>query len=241
MQSNLVWSLARLGKHHKVLKAASDQAVSMMDSMTPQAIANFIWSHATLDIPIESRFLNAAISQSESQLDSWVPQNLSNVAWALAVLKDQENIQLEIKTFFPNIVRELESRLSEAEKERLFRSQHLTNFMWALATLDYHPGSRSFCMILTSLIKRIEECIPQEISNASWSCARLQHYDQPFMDTLASNVSAKIDQFKGQNLVGIIFIIFSRSFLNCFAFLIYSLCFAKRLSLRKLLFACRQT
>ena len=214
MQSNLTWSLARLGKHHEVLQVASHQAITMMDSMTPQAIANFIWAHATLAIPIETEFLHAAIIQSKTQLDSWVPQNLSNVAWALAVLKDQESVQLEIEIFLPDIVREVESRLLDTEKEKLFRSQHLTNFMWALATLDYQLGSHSFSMILRSLRRRIEECIPQEISNASWSCARLHHYDESFMDTLASHVSVRIESFRGQNLVRIVLILLFKNLLE---------------------------
>ena len=55
----------------------------------------------------------------------------------------------------------------------LFSRQHLSNMVWALATLEFSPGPVFLQAVAKALIQRAGECNPQEISNAIWAFAKL--------------------------------------------------------------------
>lgn len=84
-----VWAFARFGVLHAgLLTAACAKAIDIMHTMTPQSIANFVWSYATLEQAPPAEFLQSVITHALPTLASWAPQNLANTAWGLAALRE---------------------------------------------------------------------------------------------------------------------------------------------------------
>lgn len=66
-----------------------------------------------------------------------------------------------------------------------FSRQHLSNTMWALATLEHDPGRPFLAAVAAAMTQRAGECNPQEISNSVWAFARLSTFlAPPFLDKL---------------------------------------------------------
>lgn len=55
-----------------------------------------------------------------------------------------------------------------------FSRQHLSNTMWAFATLEFDPSRAFLGHVARAMTQRAGECNPQEISNTVWAFARLR-------------------------------------------------------------------
>lgn len=68
---------------------------------------------------------------------------------------------------------EVTKRLSGVQSSA-FSRQHLSNTVWAFATVDYNGGSLFLSKLAKALTERAAECNPQEISNTVWAFAKLR-------------------------------------------------------------------
>lgn len=218
--SNVAWAYAKLEKFDSALFGAMAwRAVQTMHAFSPQSVANIMWAYASLGRAPDPAFLRAAMSHSLPRLGDWVAQNLANAAWALGVLHEDQSVATVLPTFLPALVAEVTKRLNDPAAEREFSRQHLSNYIWALATSEYNPGEAALRVVTHSLRERASLCIPQELTTSVWSCAKLQFYDGPFMDRFAKEAVSRIDEFVNQNVVSVCSIssltAAKRRFFNC--------------------------
>ncbi len=219
--SNVAWAYAKLGEWNPALfSSMSTKAVQTMHAFTPQSIANFLWAYATLNQPPDAAFLHAATKRALGQLDQWAPQNLSNVAWSLSVLKDEDVVVNIMPSLLSAIANEIHCRLSDPTLEKEFSRQHLVNYLWALAIIEYNPGEAAVRAVVNSLTTRVSLCNPQELANAVWSCSKLDFYEDTFLKVFAEEAVNRIDEFSGQNMVISCFLKAS----SCFSKLPYRSC-----------------
>lgn len=99
------------------------------------------------------------------------------------------------------IANEIHCRLSDPAQEKEFSRQHLVNYFWALATVEYNPGDAAVRAVVNALTARVSLCNAQELANAVWSCSKLKFYDDKFLDVFAEESLHRIDEFSGQNMV----------------------------------------
>lgn len=109
--------------------------------------------------------------------------------------------RLFLQTFLSAIAREVNRRLANPKLEQEFSRQHLVNYLWALAMVDYNPGENALRAVIEALRTRVQFCIAQELANAVWACSKLKAYNEGFMDAFADEAVRRIDEFTGQNLV----------------------------------------
>ncbi|KAL4515162.1 hypothetical protein Ndes2526A_g09534 [Nannochloris sp. 'desiccata'] len=199
--SNVAWAFAKLGEWDPALfSSMAWKAAQTMHAFTPQSIANFLWAYATLDKPPDAAFLRAAAARAVGQLDQWAPQNLSNAAWSLAVLREEDVVINVMPSLLSAIANEIHCRLSDPSQEKEFSRQHLVNYFWALATVEYNPGDAAVRAVVNALTTRVSLCNAQELANAVWSCSKLKFYDDKFLDVFAEESVNRIDEFSGQNM-----------------------------------------
>ena len=113
-----------------------------------------------------------------------------------------------MQDFLSAIAREINRRLTNPSLEQAFSRQHLVNYLWALAMVEYNPGEIALRAITEALRSRVENCIAQELGNAVWACAKLRYYDEGFMGAFADEAVRRIDEFTGQNLVSYLVYVF---------------------------------
>ncbi|KAL4855247.1 RAP domain-containing protein [Chlorella vulgaris] len=202
--SNFCWAFARLGVRNEDLFAeAGKHAARIMHIFTPQSIANLLWSYATLDLCPEASLLHVLRGQVLKLVGDFSPQNLSNTAWALATLKDHDAVRSVYPGLLGAIAEEVKRRLLDPTGAATFSRQHLANFVWAAATVDYDLGSRTLMCIAEALVSRADLCNPQEVSNSVWAFAKLSCYDGKLMEAMAAEATRSINNFSQQNLANL--------------------------------------
>ena len=65
-----------------------------------------------------------------------------------------------------------------------YTSQEIANSLWAVATLEHHPGVQLLDAAALQIARRIEQFSPQDTTNSVWAYAKLFHY--PCNDLLHS-------------------------------------------------------
>ena len=65
-----------------------------------------------------------------------------------------------------------------------YTSQEVANSLWALATLEHHPGVQLLDASAIQIARRMEQFSPQDTTNSVWAYAKLFHY--PCNDLLQS-------------------------------------------------------
>ncbi|KAI3429562.1 hypothetical protein D9Q98_005650 [Chlorella vulgaris] len=202
--SNFCWAFARLGVRNEHLFAeAGKHAARIMHIFTPQSIANLLWSYATLDLCPEASLLHVLRGQVLKLVGDFSPQNLSNTAWALATLKEHDTVRSVYPGLLGAIAEEVKRRLLDSADAATFSRQHLANFVWAAATVDYDLGSRTLMCIAEALVSRADLCNPQEVSNSVWAFAKLSCYDGKLMEAMAAEATRSINNFSQQNLANL--------------------------------------
>ena len=99
-----------------------------------------------------------------------------------------------------SLVNEINRRLADPELEPTFSRQHLVNYLWALADVDYKPSDDALRAVVNGLKTRVDLCRSQELANAVWACGQLDYYDEDFLTLFAQMSVERIDEFNGINL-----------------------------------------
>ena len=186
----------------------------------PQEFSNSIWAIATCQIytPGYSQLIQHCADALDNDLNfvnSFKPQELSNTAWGLATILAHQRQQLSISQQNPpiadgdltvlRILRHVARQLIVRANQ--FKSQELTNSLWALATLGFGVVETETAMKMTmneyvflksndmegdkdlmtravdaaakSALPRLETFREMELNNLAYALARLEKKDQP--------------------------------------------------------------
>ena len=122
--------------------------------------------------------------------DAFTPRSLANVLWGLAAIGRTKN-----KELIDVLMRKLLTMdLAEV------KTQELSNVLWSMATLgvDDHPTVMD--KLLDSACERIDECVPQAVSNMIWACATLRHHHPNFSQAVAASAAPRLSSFQSQTL-----------------------------------------
>ena len=186
----------------------------------PQEFSNSIWAIATCQIytPGYSQLIQHCADALDAEINyvnSFKPQELSNTAWGLATIMAHQrqhyslsqqtmpiaDDDLTVLRILRHVARQLTVRANQ------FKSQELTNSLWALATLGFGVAETETAMKMTmneyvflksndmegdkdlmakavdaaakSALPRLETFREMELNNLAYALARLEKKDQP--------------------------------------------------------------
>lgn len=157
-------------------------------------------AYATLDKQPDSDLMAAALKRALETLPAFSPQNIANFAWSLATLKEKSH---DAKAFMEAAAYIVTQRLQGSEADD-FSRQHLSNLIWAYATMEKQPGGGMSDATAKAMALRVQYCNPQELSNTVWSFAKLNRYNQPLMHAFAKEATQRMGEFvQPQNLANL--------------------------------------
>lgn len=82
--------------------------------------------------------------------------------------------------------------------------QHMSNVMWAFATLKNQPGS--LCGRLgDEVATRISECQPQDVFLIAWSFATLRYTHEGCLQAIAGDLVTRAQRYRPTELVGLLY------------------------------------
>jgi hypothetical protein len=143
--------------------------MQLLDSCSPQAFSNLVYAAAVLGLKPQRQWLSAFFRYSLPALPSFSPQALSNTAWALAKMVGDGSCHAKTLSclfglaplkpcplvlvfepatpsprrpqgFHPESEWEREFYKRCVTQTKLLAPQALSNIVWAVATLELHPG-----------------------------------------------------------------------------------------------------
>ncbi|KAK2080103.1 hypothetical protein QBZ16_002499 [Prototheca wickerhamii] len=205
--SNTLWGLAKLGVYHRDLfEAGVQHAMRILHTLQPQTVANTLWAFAALDVCPDPAFVRAVTPCVARQIGEFSPQNLSNTAWALATLKEHAALRDLWCPIIVEVIAETHRRLVSGDERVLsaFSRQHLSNTLWALATLEYDPGKAVMAALGAAQATRVPTCIPQEMANSVWAFARLGAHSPELLAAVARESVPRIAEYSPQNLSNLV-------------------------------------
>ena len=205
--SNTLWGLAKLGVYHRDLfEAGVQHAMRILHTLQPQTVANTLWAFAALDVCPDPAFVRAVTPCVARQIGEFSPQNLSNTAWALATLKDHAALRDLWRPIIVEVIAETHRRLVSGDERVLsaFSRQHLSNTLWALATLEHDPGKAVMAALGAAQAARVPTCIPQEMANSVWAFARLGAHSPELLAAVARESVPRIAEYSPQNLSNLV-------------------------------------
>jgi len=87
--SNVLWSLAKLSfvmVDPMFSEAIETQASSIVNTFSPQEIANTIWAYGQMRMQPSRRFLSLMSRQATTRIEDWKPEEISGLLWGLVKL-----------------------------------------------------------------------------------------------------------------------------------------------------------
>lgn len=106
-----------------------------------------------------------------------------------------------MQTMLEAISNEVTARLQDPERAAAFSRQHLANLIWALAATNFPVSQQTFSAVCGAILTRADTCLPIEIANTVYACAKLLYYDAALLDTFATETTARISEFAPRDLV----------------------------------------
>ncbi|GLC40951.1 hypothetical protein PLESTB_000963200 [Pleodorina starrii] len=188
--ANVVWALGCMGarNHPELLSAAAVQlqahGAAKLAAAPPQELSNLALGLAKLGYR-EVALWGALIAAGKRRLHEFKPQELHNMAWAVAAAaQDRSMISAAVQAALPRL--------------RSFNASGLSNLLWSCATAQCHceelfDGAAAALMALPP-----GEVSSQDVANAAWACAKLQHSHPRLMAHLARLVVLAAEQQQQQ-------------------------------------------
>jgi len=209
----------------------------------PQEFSISIWSFATAglrgpgQIKLAKCLANALDNDSGKFVREFKPQELSNTAWGLATslsMRGNENSQDRLEENYDEenesaarVFRWVAKSLQERADD--FKTQELSNSIWAFATVGFGTHSckvqnsgnnelilgfnqpdedreliaRTLDVVVKSSLPRLHKFRPQELNNLSWGICRLGHYNSDYRELLkgiAQEIIKRKHQFAPQDI-----------------------------------------
>jgi len=198
--SLLVWAYASLGHDpgEKVWTVLDEALCRKLVHFRPQNISNTLWAWATLGhtpgphlhLPLED--IRAAVRAS-SEGNNRRRENQSE-AQAPTTEKDPSTIH----------VMEAMALLMRPTLKN-FTPQAMTNSLWALAVLEYHPGFTFLRTFEWNMLKKMESFSAQNLANFMWACGSLGYRPNPrLLHAVAADVLKKLPHFTSQGLTNVL-------------------------------------
>eukprot|EP00933_Yihiella_yeosuensis_P046599 TRINITY_DN4217_c0_g1_i3.p1 TRINITY_DN4217_c0_g1~~TRINITY_DN4217_c0_g1_i3.p1 ORF type:complete len:438 (+),score=71.24 TRINITY_DN4217_c0_g1_i3:973-2286(+) len=157
-----------------------------MSEFRPQALANTVWSFATLQY-LNDQLMEAISRNAAPKLEQFTPQELANTGWAFAFLAYHDKDLLEA------IAMVAETKLSR------FAPSELSGTAWAIATLQV-ANLPLMQAISSAAIEAIAEFSAQSLSNTAWSFATLRLDDRTLLSAISREAQLRIESFHPQAL-----------------------------------------
>jgi len=206
----------------------------------PQEFSISVWAFATAglrgpgQIKLTKCLANALDSDSGKFVKEFKPQELSNTAWGLATslsIREHDDSKVELEKEYDaenesavRVFRWVAKSLQERADD--FKSQELSNSIWAFATVGFgatiqNTGNndlilgfnqpeddreliaRTLDAVVKSSIPRLHKFRPQELNNLSWGICRLGHYNSDYRELLegiAREIMKRKHQFAPQDI-----------------------------------------
>eukprot|EP01025_Chloroclados_australasicus_P029610 TRINITY_DN2960_c1_g2_i14.p2 TRINITY_DN2960_c1_g2~~TRINITY_DN2960_c1_g2_i14.p2 ORF type:complete len:560 (+),score=37.69 TRINITY_DN2960_c1_g2_i14:293-1972(+) len=194
-----VWSFGVLNIYHpSILPALVKQAHTCVDKFKAQDCSTMLWGLARLDYQDEPILLEMC-KIAERVLTQFKPQELSNYLWANAKLG-----------YYPGDVF-LAQALGRLRRMDLNAAspQELINIIWALAFFNQFTviiQENTIVIMVSNLLQRTHEFVPQDISNLAWSLVRLDYPDPLKVIAVLSRLAVNVlPEFKPQELAGLLY------------------------------------
>lgn len=151
----------------------------------PWSIGRSLSLHSRAEVAFE-----ALCESAVSQIDNFVPQNLVQVMWACGTSGYRH------EGFLRGAARVAKRTVNE------FSSQHLSNFLWACARLNFNEDPELLRCFSEASVPRVHEGTPQHLSNIAWAASMLG--PEHFQDCLAATVaetSRRLEEFDAPSLM----------------------------------------
>jgi len=254
--ANLLYALATAERaNDEVFQKLGSQLVKSIERQTetkdkrmdkhsnqvkPQEFSISIWSFATAglrgpgQIKLTKCLANALENDSGKYVKDFNPQELSNTAWGLAKSlsirehgrsqdcpeeENEEENDAAVRVF-RWVAKSLQDRADD------FKTQELSNSIWAFATAGFGTKTRSnghnelilgfnqpdsdreliartLDVVFRSALPRLDKFRPQELNNLTWGIHRLGHYNSNYRELLngiAQEVIKRKHQFTPQDI-----------------------------------------
>ncbi|KAH9260939.1 hypothetical protein BASA81_000635 [Batrachochytrium salamandrivorans] len=175
--ANVLWAVAKINPPEAatvfdLLGREIKNRSEVTRSATPQALANILWSFATLRIYSPQVCAIVCRELKLRNVTGMTLQELANPLWALAVLKHVDRDLLDL--FSRELVNNRTfSSQSPAVGAVGCKPQDVSNTVWAMAVLE-HP-SRALCDKICREVTTFKDYRAQEVSNTLWAFATLKH------------------------------------------------------------------
>lgn len=201
--SNMLHGLANLGisPSPDLLCALARSADSQLRQFGPQELTNTVWSLSQM------HRAGAAFTPEVDALLDRIPDELlllfSDRAWRARV-KPQTISNLALA--YAHLHRAPQMLMMELLKEAQpmlgqFKPQELSNFLWAMATMGFYPGTGTVDAVTRAAATACGRMKPQELANTVWAWATMRHFPGvAAMEHLLGCAEAQLDRFKSQEL-----------------------------------------
>ncbi|KAG1659118.1 hypothetical protein FOA52_015911 [Chlamydomonas sp. UWO 241] len=165
--ATLAHCVGALGHHDRDLMAElADCSEHLLDSFSPQGLANTAWAYARVGVAPPSSWADALLLCASRRSGEFAPRELAVLLWALARMK----VHLPPGSTSP---------LLEAVRTRLpdFGAHSLSLVLWAAGTSDARPDEDWMRECAAELAKpaKLGAASPHALSQAVWGLAVMRH------------------------------------------------------------------
>jgi hypothetical protein len=156
---------------------------------------------------LEALFVAKICARYKERSENWEVDDAAQMLWALAVLAGgdaywQPNRELlGCLRAVGSLAGALSGMLGMSERLQDLSAESLCDVVWSLARLKVGMAARVACETISqSMIDRLHEASPSQISKLGWAYAELGHACPELISRVARSVEARLDAFETSDL-----------------------------------------
>jgi len=186
--ANSIWAMATAAlKSDALAVRVSRQSLEIFAEFRTQNLANFVWAYAKLAYSDEI-VVRRVQGEALRKLSSFSAQDLSTTVWAFSTMPHRSDRFLKCCV-----------GMMRDEPHDHVRPQHLSNLLWAMATVPFHDIG-IFSDLTGWATQQLAAFKPQELSNIVWACATAAYRDQGFIDSVTREAVQRLHDFDPQGI-----------------------------------------